>query len=88
MKLLKFCAISLLLVSMAYAIPLNSSARSVVRRIPLGRQPEGVLIPPDGARAFVAVNGDNAIAVLDLKTWQVTKKLAPGRGPDGMAWVR
>ncbi len=30
MKLLKFCAISLLLVSMAYAIPLNSSARSVV----------------------------------------------------------
>ena len=30
MKLLKCCAISLLLVSMAYAIPLNSSARSVV----------------------------------------------------------
>jgi len=22
-----------------------------------------------------------------MKTWQVTKKLSPGTGPDGMAWV-
>ena len=69
-------------------VVVDAAARTVVRRIPVGRQPEGVLIPPDGARAFVAVNGDNAIAVLDLETWQVAKKLAPGRGPDGMAWVR
>ena len=69
-------------------VVVDAAARTVVRRIPVGRQPEGVLIPRDGARAFVAVNGDNAIAVLDLETWQVTKKLAPGRGPDGMAWVR
>src|SRR4029078_5038954 len=37
--------------------------------------------------AYVAVNGDNFIAVVDLKTWQVTKKIMTGTGPDRMAWV-
>jgi YVTN family beta-propeller protein len=49
--------------------------------------PEGILIPPSGGRAYVAVNGDNHVAVVDLKTWQVTKKIPTGKGPDGMAWV-
>jgi len=47
-----------------------------------------VLIAPDGSRAFVAVNGDNKIAIVDLEAWQVVKTLSPGIGPDGMAWVR
>ncbi len=66
---------------------LDAVAGTVSRRIPLGKQVEGVLITPDGGRAFVAVNGDNQIAVVDLKTWQVTKRLSVGTGPDGMAWV-
>jgi YVTN family beta-propeller protein len=49
---------------------------------------EGVLIPPDGGRAYVAVTGDNQIAVIDLKTLEVTGRIEPGKGPDGMAWVR
>ena len=36
--------------------------------------------------AYVAVNGDNHVAVVDLKSWQVTKKISTGTGPDGMAW--
>ena len=50
--------------------------------------PEGILITPDGSRAFVAVNGDNNVAVIDLKTWQVTSRIQTGVGPDGMAWIR
>lgn len=46
------------------------------------------MIEPGGARAYVAVNGDNYIAIVDLKTLAVTGKLETGRGPDGMAWVR
>jgi len=69
-------------------VVLDTAARKEIKRIPLGRSPEGILITPDGARAFVAVNGDNHVAVIDLKTWQVSKKLATGTGPDGMAWVR
>jgi len=69
-------------------VVLDAPARKEIKRLPLGRSPEGILIPPDGSRAFVAVNGDNYVAVVDVKTWTVTKKLQTGGGPDGMAWVR
>jgi YVTN family beta-propeller protein len=69
-------------------VVVDAAARKEIRRVPLGKMPEGILITPDGAQAFVAVNGDNYVAVVDLKTWQVTKKLQTGIGPDGMAWVR
>jgi len=69
-------------------VVVDASARKEIKRIALGRAPEGILIPPDGARAFVAVNGDNHVAVIDLKTWTVTRKLQTGTGPDGMAWIK
>jgi len=68
-------------------VVLDVAGRTVMKRIPIGKSPEGVLIPPDGARAFVAVTGDNYIAAIDLKTWQVTRRIQPGKGPDGMAWA-
>ena len=69
-------------------VVIDTAARKEIKRIPLGKSPEGILITPDGARAFVAVNGDNHVAVIDVKTWQVSQTLATGTGPDGMAWVR
>ncbi|OLC74646.1 MAG: hypothetical protein AUH72_21400 [Acidobacteria bacterium 13_1_40CM_4_65_8] len=69
-------------------VVLDAAARKEIKRLPLGRMPEGILIPPDGSRAFVAVNGDNHVAVIDLKTWQVISKISTGTGPDGMAWIR
>ena len=69
-------------------VVVDAPARKEIRRLALGRAPEGILIAPDGARAFVAVNGDNHVAVVDLRTWSVMKKLQTGKGPDGMAWVR
>ena len=68
-------------------VVLDAPARKEVKRIPLGKMPEGILIPATGGVAYVAVNGDNFVAVIDLKTWQVTKKISTGIGPDGMAWV-
>ena len=68
-------------------VVLDAPARKEITRIPLGKMPEGILMPPTGGLAYVAVNGDNFIAVIDLKTWQVTKKISTGTGPDGMAWV-
>ena len=64
------------------------ASRAVTKRIPLGKSVEGILIAPGGARAYVAVNGENYIAVVDLKTLTVTGRLETGRGPDGMAWVK
>jgi YVTN family beta-propeller protein len=68
-------------------VVLDAPARKVIKRIPLGTSPEGILMPATGGQAYVAVNGDNFIAAIDLKTWQVTKKISTGNGPDGMAWV-
>jgi YVTN family beta-propeller protein len=68
-------------------VVLDAPARKEIRRIPLGKMPEGILMPASGGVAYVAVNGDNFVAVIDLKTWQVTKKIQTGAGPDGMAWA-
>jgi YVTN family beta-propeller protein len=63
------------------------ATKKTLKRIPLGKQPEGILIVPDGARAYVAVAGDNKLAIIDLKTFEVAGQVTTGGGPDGMAWV-
>jgi YVTN family beta-propeller protein len=42
---------------------------------------------PDGARAYVAVAGDNEVAIIDLKTLEPMGRISTGAGPDGMAWA-
>lgn len=69
-------------------VVVDAKTRSEVKRVPLGKSPEGILVPPEGGRAFVAVTGDNHVAVIDLKTLQVTVKIETGQGPDGMAWAK
>ena len=59
-----------------------------LRRIKLGRSPAGILIEPDGSRAYIAVTGDNNVAVIDLRTFDLTARISTGNGPDGMAWVQ
>lgn len=68
-------------------VVVDVSNRKILKKMALGKMPEGILMDPSGTRAFVAVAGDNYIAVLDLKTLEVTSKIEPGKGPDGMAWV-
>jgi DNA-binding beta-propeller fold protein YncE len=58
-----------------------------VKRIPLGRQPAGILMEPGAARAYVAVTGENYVAIIDLKTLELAGRIQPGTGPDGMAWA-
>jgi len=66
---------------------LNASSRKEIKRLNPGRNPEGILMAPDAARGYVAVAGDKNIAVLDLKTLEVTARIATGNGPDGLAWA-
>ena len=69
-------------------VVIDAATREEARRIPLGHQVEGILVAPDGARAYVAVAGDDNIAVIDLKTLSVVSRLQTGKGPDGMAWAK
>lgn len=58
-----------------------------IKRIKLGRGAAGILMDEVGSRAFVACSPDNFIAIIDLKTLQVTGKLDVGGTPDGLAWA-
>jgi YVTN family beta-propeller protein len=60
--------------------------RKVTRRLALGKSVEGIVIEPDGSHGFAAVAGDDNIAVVNLKTLAVERRIETGRGPDGMAW--
>ncbi len=66
---------------------LEHATRKELKRMKLGRQPAGILITPDSARAYVAVTGDDNVAVIDLKTLELVDRLKTGTGPDGMAWI-
>jgi YVTN family beta-propeller protein len=65
----------------------DARARRVTKRLRIGSMLEGILIAPDGNHAYVAVTGENRIAVVDLDTLDVVRSIATGRGPDGMAWA-
>jgi DNA-binding beta-propeller fold protein YncE len=47
----------------------------------------GVLMDRDGCRAFIASRPDNYVAVLGLKTLEVTRHIDVGGDPDGLAWA-
>ena len=65
----------------------DARTRKQVKRIPIGHGSGGVLVQPDGARAFVACGPDNYVAVIDLHSLAVTGHIQAGGGPDGMAWA-
>ena len=69
-------------------VVLDVASRKVIKRIAIGKAPEGILLDPNGKRAFIAVSGDNHVAILDLDKLIVTGKLETGASPDGMAWIR
>ena len=64
-----------------------TAARTITKMLDVGSGPGGILIVPDGSRAYVALAGDNAVAVIDLHTLEVSGKIPTGQGPDGLAWA-
>jgi YVTN family beta-propeller protein len=68
-------------------VVLNAATRTEVKRIKIGHGAAGILMQPDGARAFIACTPDNYVAVLDLKTLEVTGHIDAGGEPDGLAWA-
>jgi YVTN family beta-propeller protein len=64
----------------------NTATRAIIKMLNVGSGPGGILIVPDGSRVYVALAGDNAVAVVDLHTLEVSGKIPTGQGPDGLAW--
>ncbi len=66
---------------------LDAATRAVVKRIKVGRGAAGIQMQPDGSRVFVACTPDSYVAIIDLKSLEVTGHLDAGQQPDGMAWA-
>jgi YVTN family beta-propeller protein len=66
---------------------IDSASRKTIKRIQIGHGSAGIVIQPDGARAFVACSPDGYIAVINLHRMEVVGHIAAGENPDGMAWV-
>jgi YVTN family beta-propeller protein len=73
--------------SAADLVVLDSASRKEVKQLKLGGGSAGILMDPDGSRAFVASSGGNKVVVVDLKSLSVTGEIAPLGQPDGMAWA-
>jgi YVTN family beta-propeller protein len=67
-------------------IIVDAATRKETKRIKIGRGAAGILMQPDGSQAFVACTPDDYVAVIDLKTLEMTGKLTAGKQPDGLAW--
>ena len=64
----------------------DAASRKEFKRVKIGHGAAGILMDQDGSRAFIACGPDNYVAVLDLKTLEVTAHIDVGGEPDGLAW--
>jgi YVTN family beta-propeller protein len=65
----------------------DAATRKEVKRVKIGRGAAGIQMQPDGSRAFVSCTPDDYVAVIDLKTLEVTGHINAGKQPDGLAWM-
>jgi DNA-binding beta-propeller fold protein YncE len=65
----------------------DAATRKEVKRIPIGAGTEGLLVAPDGRRAFVSSPSLNKVAVIDLQSFAVTGEIPDLAGPDGLSWL-
>jgi len=65
----------------------DTQSHKEIKKIQTGHGAAGILMDPEGNRAFVACSNDNNILVVDLKSLTVTGHLDVGGVPDGMAWA-
>ncbi len=65
----------------------DAATRHEVKRVKIGSGAAGIEMQPDGSRAFVACTPDDYVAIVDLKTLEVTGHIDAGKQPDGLAWA-
>ena len=66
-------------------VVVDVATRRDIKRIPLGRGAAGILMRPDGTRAYVA--SGNGVSAIDLDTLTVVGHVETGRGTDGLGWA-
>ncbi len=65
----------------------DAATRKEIKRLNIGRGTAGIVMQPDGSRAFVACTPDDYVAVIGLKSLEVVGHIDAGPEPDGLAWA-
>ncbi len=63
----------------------NTGSKSVVATIPVGRNPFGAAVSPNGQTVYITNKDDNTVSVINAYTNTVTATIPVGRGPQGIA---
>jgi YVTN family beta-propeller protein len=72
----------------ANLVILDGVTHKEVRSFDFGGGSAGILIVPDGSRAYVAVSSKDKVALVDLTRLEIDGYIATGKGPDGLAWAQ
>jgi YVTN family beta-propeller protein len=66
---------------------IDTASKKTIKRIAIGHGAAGIVMQPDGTRAYVACTPDNYVAVIDLHSLEVVGHIQAGGNPDGLAWA-
>jgi DNA-binding beta-propeller fold protein YncE len=65
---------------------LDAATHKEIKRVKLGKGLEAISIAPDSSTAYVAGPGDNAVFIVDLKTFTVTGQVSV-KSPISVLWI-
>ena len=60
---------------------------AVVQRVPVGREPEGVAVTPDGRWVLVTNESDDSVSIIDAGTLKIVKSVQVGKRPRDVAFT-
>ncbi|HTD42122.1 MAG TPA: YncE family protein [Mucilaginibacter sp.] len=64
----------------------DAKTHKEIKRLSTGHGAAGILVDDDGSRAFIGCTGDNYVAVINLKTLEVSGHIDI-KGADGLGWA-
>ena len=66
----------------------DAATHKEIKSFDLGGGSGGILVVPDGSKAYVAVSQKNKVVAIDLKELKVIGEIPTGKNPDGLAWAQ
>jgi YVTN family beta-propeller protein len=60
---------------------------AVTARVPVGREPEGVAVTPDGRYVLITNESDNSVSIIDTGTLKIVKSVPVGKRPRDIAFA-
>jgi YVTN family beta-propeller protein len=66
----------------------DAATHQQIKSFDLGGGSGGILIVPDGSKAYIAVSQKNKVVAIDLKELKVIGEIPTGKNPDGLAWAQ